>query len=243
MKQTKIEYELSTLPASLLAYMEGATIYDSSSSPQAKTLLIDGAQRLFLKIAAAHTLEREYRMNTFLHEHGLAPASFVYTTYHGQDYLLTTAVSGSDGIADSFLQQPERLATSFGQHLRRLHSLPVDGCPYRERSPEILLEASPAMQTELQAAKLYQPVDDTIIHGDYCLPNVIMQNLALSGFIDNGDGGIGDRHHDLAWGLWSLQFNLETDRYNDHFLNGYGRDDINENGIIYFRRIIDSLDF
>ncbi|MFD1888209.1 aminoglycoside 3'-phosphotransferase [Paenibacillus wenxiniae] len=243
MKQTQIEYDLSTLPSSLLAYLDGATIYDSSSSAQAKTLFIDGAQRLFLKIAAAHTLEREYRMNAFLHKHELAPLSLVYTTYGEQDYLLTVAVSGDDGIAESFLQQPERLATALGQHLRKLHSLPLHGCPYRERSSEILLEASPSVQIELQTDTRYQPVDKTIIHGDYCLPNVMMNDFELCGFIDNGDGGIGDRHYDLAWGLWSLQFNLETDRYHDYFLNGYGRDDVDPNGIVYFRQIIDSLDF
>ncbi len=243
MKQTKMNYDLSTLPTSLLPYVNGATIYDSSSSPQAKTLLIDGSERLFLKIAAAHTLEREYRMNAFLHQHGLAPASLLYTTEQQQDYLLTTAVAGEDGVADAFMQQPERLAAALGHHLRRLHTIAVDGCPYPQRSADILLEASPAMQAELQTSGDYTPVDDVIIHGDYCLPNVIMNDFELCGFIDNGDGGIGDRHHDLAWGLWSLQFNLETDRYHEHFLDAYGRKDIDEKGIVYFSRIIDSLDF
>ena len=33
---------------------------------------------------------------------------------------------------------------------------------------------------------------------------------------------------DLFWGMWSLEFNLKTDRYKDRFLDAYGRDVIEE---------------
>ena len=38
------------------------------------------------------------------------------------------------------------------------------------------------------------------LHGDYCLPNLIMRDFQLEGFIDLGYGGIGDLHYDLYWG-------------------------------------------
>ena len=65
---------------------------------------------------------------------------------------------------------------------------------------------------------------DTLIHGDYCLPNVMLDDWRFSGFIDLGNGGVADRHIDLFWGIWTLGFNLKTDRYNDRFLDAYGRD-------------------
>ena len=67
-----------------------------------------------------------------------------------------------------------------------------------------------------------------ILHGDYCLPNVMLEDWRFSGFIDLDHGGIGDRHIDLYWGCWSLGFNLKTDRYRDRFLDAYGRDMVNE---------------
>ena len=36
--------------------------------------------------------------------------------------------------------------------------------------------------------------------------------------------GVGDRHVDLFWAVWSLQFNLKTDKYRERFLDAYGRD-------------------
>jgi kanamycin kinase len=41
-----------------------------------------------------------------------------------------------------------------------------------------------------------------------------------------GLAGRGDKHIDIFWVLWSLWFNLKTDRYTDCFLDYYGRDNI-----------------
>ena len=70
--------------------------------------------------------------------------------------------------------------------------------------------------------------NDTLIHGDYCLPNFLMKDWRFSGFIDLGNGGVGDRHIDLFWGAWTLNFNLGTDRYRSIFFDAYGRDRVEE---------------
>ena len=68
---------------------------------------------------------------------------------------------------------------------------------------------------------------DTLLHGDYCLPNIMLDNWQFSAFIDLDTAGVGDRHVDLFWGIWSLQFNLKTDAYGERFLDVYGRENIN----------------
>ena len=67
-----------------------------------------------------------------------------------------------------------------------------------------------------------------LLHGDYCLPNIILNNWKLSGFIDVGNGGVGDRHIDIFWGIWTLAFNLNTSKYRRRFLDAYGRDKADE---------------
>ena len=67
---------------------------------------------------------------------------------------------------------------------------------------------------------------EVLIHGDYCLPNIILQDWRLSGYIDLGNGGLGDRHIDLLWGVWTLNFNLKTTAWTERFLDAYGRDKI-----------------
>ncbi len=68
--------------------------------------------------------------------------------------------------------------------------------------------------------------DDALLHGDYCLPNIILSDWKLSGYIDVGNGGIGDRHIDILWGIWTLNYNLGTIKYTDRFIDAYGRDKV-----------------
>ena len=67
---------------------------------------------------------------------------------------------------------------------------------------------------------------DTLLHGDYCLPNIMLDNWKFSKFIDLGNGGVGDRHVDVFWGIWTLFFNLKTNEYASRFIDAYGRDKI-----------------
>ena len=63
-----------------------------------------------------------------------------------------------------------------------------------------------------------------LLHGDYCLPNIMFDGSSFSGFIDLGNGGVGDRHIDIFWGIWTLRFNLKTDKYKDRFISAYGKE-------------------
>ena len=66
------------------------------------------------------------------------------------------------------------------------------------------------------------------MHGDYCLPNIMLKDWKLSGFIDLINGGVGDRHIDVLWGIWTLKYNIGTAEYTDRFIDVYGRDLIDE---------------
>jgi hypothetical protein len=53
------------------AYLKGATCYDSSSSPEARTILIDKSKGYFLKISAATALHHEYQLTTYFYDKGM----------------------------------------------------------------------------------------------------------------------------------------------------------------------------
>ena len=97
MKKTEVSFDIGTLPPAIARYMQGATIYDSSCSETARTLLVKGAQSAFLKISPQGTLEREYKMTDFLHSFQAAPKAIAYESDSDYDYLLTEVVSGDDG--------------------------------------------------------------------------------------------------------------------------------------------------
>ncbi|MCM3786257.1 aminoglycoside 3'-phosphotransferase [Neobacillus mesonae] len=239
MKKTEIAFNTETLPLSLKPFVTHASVFDSSSSEEAQTLYIKGAEPLFLKICQPGSLEREYRMAQFLHTQNSGPKAIAFESDKKHDYLLLEAVEGEDGTEAHHMNQPTRLVTVFGQYLRKLHAMSASGCPYPNRTSEMLTAAA-SKDIDLSSLDKYDytPADDAVIHGDYCLPNVMMDNFEFRGYIDAGNGGVGDRHYDLFWGLWTLQYNFETDAYHELFLDAYGRDAIDPKGLDYFIEFI-----
>jgi kanamycin kinase len=133
--------------------------------------------------------------------------------------------------------------------LRRLHECPTDGCPVPDHTTEYLARAAknyragnydsshfPDNWGYASAEEAWAVLEknghllerNTLLHGDYCLPNLIYDGWEFCKFIDVDSGGIGDRHVDLFWGAWTLFFNLHTDAYRDRFFDAYGRDRVDE---------------
>lgn len=52
----------------------------------------------------------------------------------------------------------------------------------------------------------YEPV---LSHGDFCLPNIFIEDGQISGFIDLGDTGTGDKWRDIALCYRSLKHNFD----------------------------------
>ena len=69
---------------------------------------------------------------------------------------------------------------------------------------------------------------DALVHGDYCLPNILLDGWRRTGFIDVAEGGVGDRHWDIVWGLWTIHHNLKKTEYGERFLDAYGRDAVDK---------------
>ncbi len=58
-------------------------------------------------------------------------------------------------------------------------------------------------------------------HGDYCLPNVVLRDGAVAGFIDVGRAGVADRHQDFACAARSIAYNY-GEQFVAPFFEAYG---------------------
>ncbi|MCP1638855.1 kanamycin kinase [Streptococcus gallinaceus] len=226
---------------------QAKAVYDSSSSPQAKVYFIDGDGGYFLKRAPKGSLQREVDATDYFFKKNLAPEVLGYISEE-EDWMLTAKVDGEDTSSPIYLANPKRLCQVLAESMRKLHSIDAADCPivdnvdrylenvykgYRQGNFEKKYLSS--QQEELgrdEAFLRVQEIDpflqkDELIHGDFCLPNIILNDWQFQSFIDCDSGGLGDRHIDLYWTLWSLQRNLGTDAYRDYFLDCYGREAIN----------------
>ncbi|MBP2622381.1 aminoglycoside 3'-phosphotransferase [Streptococcus oricebi] len=241
----EIKGTFKDFPLPIQSYLRASRIYDSSSHSQAKVWYLDSDY--YLKMDNVGKLEEEARLTQYFFEKGLAVEVVEYVSSEDTDYLLTRAADGETALA--YLDKPQKLCQIMAETLKYLHSLdqkefflpnrldyyiasfydnykagtfyekallPRFGIANREEAFEIVQ----ANQENLKA--------DTLIHGDFCLPNIVLKDNQFSCFLDLGLAGISDKHVDLFWAIWSLHYNLGRDDYADYFLDCYGRENVDE---------------
>lgn len=244
MKRTLLDIVPDTFPEKVVKFVGNAKIYDSSCSPEARVYFVDKDAGYYIKTSAAGTLEREALMTAYFHKKGIGARAIEYLPL-ASDWLISERVAGEDCTHARYLDDPKRLCDTLACELRRLHELDASDCPVKDRMGEYLALAEKNYRTDnydksqfpdsfgyrspeealavLEAGK-GELKNEVLIHGDYCLPNVMLDDWLLSGFIDVGNAGIGDRHVDIFWATWTLWFNLKTNDYRDRFLDAYGRE-------------------
>lgn len=121
----------------------------------------------------------------------------------GYEFLLTEAVPGVPAHDRSANRDRRGVASLVGRALRRFHSVPMADCPFRH--PVVGPTSSE---------------DEVLVHGDYCLPNVLFDADGFH-YLDVGEAGVGDRYIDIVAGIWSLRHNYGKGSVRD-LLDGYG---------------------
>ena len=243
MNRTPIVPDLAAIPEVFHPLLTDCPVFDSSCSPDATVIYLEKDGGLYLKSARKGSLKQEAQMDAYFAALGLGPEVVNYHSAHA-DWLLIRAVKGEDCLHPDYLADPERLAETVARMLSDLHSRDHSACPVQNHTEKYLAQATKNYRAGHFDASLFPDnrgfasveeawsvveanakylKTDTLLHGDYCLPNIMLDGWKPAGFIDVGGGGVGDRHVDLFWGAWSLKFNLKEDTYVTRFLDAYGR--------------------
>ena len=148
-----------------------------------------------------------------------------------RQYLLMRRVPGKMACSPDYMEQPKLLVDCLAEALKMLWRVDVSDCPRHRTIDTELRDARYRVEHGLvdvrdvdpatfgaggfqdPAALLrwleenrpaYEPV---LSHGDFCLPNIFLDGGRISGFIDLGEMGVGDKWRDLALCYRSLKWN------------------------------------
>jgi aminoglycoside phosphotransferase len=172
--------------------------------------LIGESGALYVKRAA--NLDDERERTIWLAGRWPVPQVVGFYRAYGDDWLLTREVPGVPLYHSSIGWEPARVARRLAEILLELHAADATGCPFGEAKPGRVL-----------------------IHGDYCLPNVLVEQGRLTALVDLGRSGIGDPRDDFAAALWSLHYNYGPGYARD-FLDAYGVPSMTDRDIERLRR-------
>jgi aminoglycoside phosphotransferase len=154
----------------------------------------------------------------------------------------------------------QRLVTALAEGLRQIHHLPIVGCPFDARLDQRLSQAEWVIRAgiadeeavreglgvgavellrRLIATRPAEPAADLVVtHGDYCLPNVLLDPLSfhLTAYLDWGRAGVADRYQDLAIGTRSVRHNLGA-AWAAPFLAAYGLSPLDQERLAWYETL------
>lgn len=187
-------------PNEIMNLIRGMEIYEIVDFHRSGDSVYSIEDRYILKVSGnAAKLREEYEKDAWISGMISAPKPVLFTEEGGRAYYLRERLSGENLCGDEFLSNPEFLVELLVNAIKSLHSTEVSEKRY------VIDEGY-----------------DTLIHGDFCLPNILARDGRVSGYIDLGDSGIGDPWRDYAWCIWSLRYNLKTDDYTKILLDKLG---------------------
>ena len=226
---------------------------------EAMTYLLKGSHRnQYLKVQTRNSVERLYGEKEKLEWlEGKLPVPQVL--FYGEDdaneFLLMSEIKGVNASDPSHRDDLPVMLESLGAGLRTIHRVRIDDCPFIQSLDVKIKEAKNRVEQELvdeddfdklrigrKASDLFEeliskrPLHEELVftHGDYCLPNVIMKNRRVSGFIDVGRAGLADKYQDLALAIRSITSNYGKE-FVPFFLAGYGIKDLDESKVEYYQ--------
>lgn len=210
-------------------------IHSGCSTARVFRLWKSGGSCLYLKTAHhapdRHLLQEKLRLE-WLQGHLPVPRVEMFVEDNNCDYLLLSAIPGTIASDDAYKTNVPKLIEQLSAGLRTIHELPIDRCPFdatthtkielaRERVVNGLVDESDFDESRLgrTAVDLFDELLDAVAdgeelvftHGDYCLPNIVLQDWKISGFIDWGRAGVADRYQDIALMARSIESNFGSE--------------------------------
>ncbi|HCT76036.1 MAG TPA: aminoglycoside phosphotransferase APH(3') [Micromonosporaceae bacterium] len=204
-----------------------------SFDPDAPTYVFtNGDERRFVKLAASgRAIPDEAQKLRWALGYLPVPEVIEYGSDGETDWLMTAALEGVDATQHPWLtEDPHRLVVALGEGLKVLHSgVPVNDCPFDFSPPTAVAHVKARLAAGLVSPEPVErliataPQDwaEVVCHGDYCLPNALLTDGKVTGYLDLGRLAVADPWWDLAIGALSCTWNLGPG-YEELFYSAYG---------------------
>lgn len=218
------------LPQTIQALIQGERYrLDEIGMSDSSVLVFDDK---VLKIGqASEEARREYALLSWLRDRLPVPRCLAWEEQEGKAFLLMSRLAGDMACDDRYMHDPQTQALLLAQALEALWQVDVTCCPVRCGLGHKLAQAGERVEKGLVDMENVQPdtfgeggfsspeallqwltdnqprEEPVLTHGDFCLPNVFFSGNTLSGLIDWGRGGVGDKWNDIALCFRSLRDN------------------------------------
>ncbi|MCE7743083.1 MAG: aminoglycoside 3'-phosphotransferase [Candidatus Heimdallarchaeota archaeon] len=215
---------------------------------------------LYLKInqpKSDFNLEKEKTILEWLERKLPVPTVLYFDIAEEREFLLLSEVEGTNSHIAKTDDEKITNIKILAEGLKMIHSINLKECPI-DNNPNNMIEFAKARLQKgdidpnqfderwkdkepkqlLEELVRIKPTEFDLVfsHGDYCLPNILIRDEQLSGFIDWPYGGVNDRYFDLAAVAWSIGYNY-GEEWVESFFNEYGIKEIEWERIYFYQRL------
>lgn len=218
--------------------------------------IVEQDKSMFLKVSddlADPELRADKAIIQWLRGKLPVPEVLAFAETETHQFLLLSAVPGEDASADH--HDTKRLVHLLAEGLRMIHAVDPTGCP-SIRPLDVMIEGA---RRRLENGQVDEsdfddersghtaesafdelvltrpPIEERVfVHGDYCLPNILIDRGKISGFIDWGRAGIADPYQDLALAERSIIYNIGA-KWVRPFFDAYGIADVDWERVRYYK--------
>jgi len=189
---------------------------------------------MVLKIEDSSTaMQKQVEMMQWLEGKIPVPQVLAYEVENKKSYLLMSKMDGVMSCDNYYLEHPQILLEALSCGLKMLWKVDVRECPRSRDLDAVLKEAREQVENHLVDLDNVEPetfgeggfenpeqllewleshrpsFEPVLSHGDFCLPNIFLENGQIAGFIDLGKTGVGDKWNDIALCYRSLKHNFD----------------------------------
>ncbi len=179
------------------------------------------------------SVQKQVEMMQWLDGKIPVPQVLAYEVENEKSYLLMSKMDGVMSCDNYYLEHPQILLEALACGLKMLWGVDVSECPRIRDLDAVLKEARVQVENHLVDLDNVEPetfgeggfenpeqllewlenhrpsFEPVLSHGDFCLPNVFLENGQIAGFIDLGKNGVGDKWNDIALCYRSLKHNFD----------------------------------
>ena len=179
------------------------------------------------------SVRKQVDMMQWLEGNVPVPQVLAYEVENEKSYLLMSRMGGEMSCDTYYLEHPQILLEALACGLKMLWEVDVRECPRSRDLDAVLKEAHVQVENHLVDLDNVEPetfgeggfenleqllewleshrpsFEPVLSHGDFCLPNIFLENGTVKGFIDLGKTGVGDKWNDIALCYRSLKHNFD----------------------------------
>lgn len=189
------------IPNSLKRYTSQGEMIEITKHHFSGDRVFQIGDKYILKISKdGERLKREKLANDFLTGKLPVSESETFEEHRNTFFYVKTCVKGTPLSYDENINDPIKVASLLAEAMKMVHSVDTKECTIKNNYSE----------------------GNCFVHGDFCLPNILVANGHVTGFIDTEGAGLGDPWADYAWCIWSYEYNLKTTEYTPILLEKLG---------------------